>query len=143
MVCPEIIISIIQSCHCALTGWNRVVKIMLSCITMSIVITAVSCENCLQLPFTNRSRTSYIYVCILSHLLKEWTKLKRLEGASWPVERSGHAACCLNYGEEHPQLLVSGGVDENNVTLDDVWILDVKSGSWRPREVSGDLHLNA
>ena len=52
------------------------------------------------------------------------------------MDRSSHAACCLNFGEEHPQLLVTGGVDKNGNTLGDAWILDVKSGRWR--EVSGD-----
>ena len=49
--------------------------------------------------------------------------------------RTGHAACCLNYGEEHPQLLVSGGVDDNVNTLKDLWVLDVEAGTWR--EVRG------
>ena len=62
--------------------------------------------------------------------------MERPEGAPWPVERSGHAACCLNYGEEHPQLLVTGGLDKNGKTLQDAWILDIKSGRWR--EVSSD-----
>ena len=57
------------------------------------------------------------------------------------MEKSGHAACCLNYGEEYPQLLATGGKDENDITLQDEWILDVKSGRWR--EVSGgDMHIN-
>ena len=73
---------------------------------------------------------------MLCHLSQEWTKLGRPEGASWPVERDTHAACSLNYGEEHPQLLVTGGVDKDGNTLQDAWILDVNSGRWR--EVSGD-----
>ena len=77
-----------------------------------------------------------MYVHVLCHLSQEWTKLERLRGAPWPVERAGHAACCLNYGEEHPQLLVTGGVDNNGTTLQDAWILDVKSGRWS--EVNGD-----
>ena len=80
------------------------------------------------------------YVCVLCHLSQKWTKLEKPEGAPWPVERAGHAACCLNYGEEHPQLLVTGGCDNNDTTLRDAWILDVKSGRWR--EVSGDVHIN-
>ena len=81
-----------------------------------------------------------MYVLVLWHLFQEWTKLERPEGAPWPMERSGHAACCLNCGEEHPQLLVTGGVDKNGTTLQDAWILDVKCGRWR--EVSGDVHMN-
>ena len=71
------------------------------------------------------------------HLFQEWTKLEKPEGAPWPVRRDSHAACCLNFGEDDPQLLVSGGVeDKNGNTLSDAWILDVNAGRWR--EVSGD-----
>ncbi len=50
-------------------------------------------------------------------------------GEPWPVERSGHAACCLNYGQDHPQLLVHGGVGKGK-TLGDMWILDIDIGKW-------------
>ena len=53
------------------------------------------------------------------------------------MERTDHAACCLNYGEEDPQLLITGGITRDDHTLQDVWILDVKFGQWR--EVSGDV----
>ena len=56
-------------------------------------------------------------------------------GAPWPKARDSHAACCLNYGEDNPQLLVTGGVDKNLDVLSDMWILDIKSRRWR--EVSG------
>ena len=45
--------------------------------------------------------------------------------------RLSHAACCLNYGEEHPQLLVSGGLDEDDNTLRNLWVLDVEAGTWK------------
>ena len=77
-----------------------------------------------------------MYAPVLCHLSQEWTKLEKLGGAPWPIERTAHAACCLNYGE----LLVTGGLDKNGTTLQDAWILDVKSGRWR--EVSGDVHMN-
>ena len=77
-----------------------------------------------------------MHVYVLCHLSQQWTKLERAEGAPWPVGRSSHAACCLNYGEEHPQLLITGGVDIYDNTLQDTWILDVNSGRWR--EVSCD-----
>ena len=70
------------------------------------------------------------------HLFQEWTKLEKTEGAPWPVGRDSHAACCLNFGEDDPQLLITGGVDDNGNSLQDAWILDVNSGRWR--EVSGD-----
>ena len=61
-------------------------------------------------------------------------------GAPWPAGRDSHAACCLNYGQDDPQVLVTGGVDENLNVLNDMWILDIKSGKWR--EVSVDVHMN-
>ena len=65
-----------------------------------------------------------------------WTKLERPEGATWPVERSYHAATCLNYGDDHPQLLVTGGLDKKNKTISDGWVLDINTGRWREvREV--------
>ena len=44
--------------------------------------------------------------------------------------RSLHAASCLNYGEV-PQLLVSGGLDEDDNFLRDLWVLDVERGTWK------------
>ena len=56
------------------------------------------------------------------------------------MERVSHTACCLNYGEEHAQLLVTGGVDNNDNTLKDAWILDANTGRWV--KVSADVHTN-
>ena len=52
-------------------------------------------------------------------------------GAAWPKERDDHAACCLNYGQEHPQLLISGGTYKGNQIIGDAWLLDVASGTWK------------
>ena len=60
-----------------------------------------------------------------------WTKLNKSGGGPWPQERSCHAAVCLNYGQQYPQLLVTGGLDKQNKQLADVWILDVERGTWR------------
>ena len=52
------------------------------------------------------------------------------------MERVDHAACCLNFGDVHPQLLVTGGVDKKGKTLSDAWLLDINTGRWREvREV--------
>ena len=67
---------------------------------------------------------------IVFQLSQKWTKLERPEGAYWPVGRHSHAACCLNYGEDDPQLLVTGGVYKNNTTLKDAWVLDINSARW-------------
>ncbi|XP_064393791.1 kelch domain-containing protein 2-like [Halichondria panicea] len=60
----------------------------------------------------------------------EVTKVKPVQGEPWPVVRAGHAACCLNYGQDHPQLLVYGGLDNSNKTLGDMWLLDVDTVKW-------------
>ena len=52
------------------------------------------------------------------------------QGDQWPEGRGYHSACCLNTGEDHPIVLVSGGVDKGNSVLGDMWILDVDSGKW-------------
>ena len=102
----------------------------------------VNTMNNIQLQQAAVEFTIIMYVCIklLCHLSQEWTKLERPEGAPWPAERSSHAACCLNYGQDHPQVLVTGGADMNGNALSDMWILDVQSGRWR--EVSGNVHTN-
>lgn len=72
-----------------------------------------------------------------------WTKLDRHEGAPWPAERSFHAATCLNYGDDHPQLLVTGGLGKENKVLSDAWLLDINTGRWREvREVVGSGYAN-
>ena len=53
------------------------------------------------------------------------------EGEPCPVARDGHAAVCLNYGGDHPQLLVTGGRGADGKVLNDAWMLDVQSGRWR------------
>ena len=56
--------------------------------------------------------------------------MEPLPGVPQPVERQNHGACCLNYGEDHPKLLISGGLNEYGDVLRDMWILDVNSGKW-------------
>ena len=62
--------------------------------------------------------------------MQEITKIESVQGEPWPVGRLGHAACCLNHGEGHPKLLVSGGVDKENKVLGDMWVLDIDSCKW-------------
>ncbi len=56
--------------------------------------------------------------------------MKPVQGEPWPVGRSGHAACCLNYGQDHPQLLVYGGLDDGSKALGDMWTLNVDTVKW-------------
>ena len=53
------------------------------------------------------------------------------EGQSCPMVREGHAAVCLGYGRDHPQLLITGGLGVGNKVLSDSWILDLQSGRWK------------
>ena len=53
------------------------------------------------------------------------------QGESCPRKRYKHAAVCLGYGGDHPQLLVTGGWGRGGDVLSDVWLLDVQSGRWR------------
>ena len=46
-----------------------------------------------------------------------------------PAGRSSHAAVCLQYGDQ-PQLLISGGIGEQDEFLEDAWVLDVATKSW-------------
>ena len=52
-----------------------------------------------------------------------------------PVERHGHAACCINVGDDHPLLLVTGGRDKDGRILTDAWLLDIVARRWK--DVSG------
>ena len=52
------------------------------------------------------------------------------QGDQWPEARDDHATCCLNYGEDHPMILVSGGRTKGLKILENLWILDVDSGKW-------------
>ena len=53
------------------------------------------------------------------------------EGEPWPVERNGHAACCLGYARDHIHLLVTGGLDRDGKPLKDVWLFDLSLKKWK------------
>lgn len=93
----------------------------------------LSLEYPLSYWLTKQNAFLYSSACvqILLSPLQHWTRLKKLDKQPWPGERSGHAACCLNYSQEYPQLLVTGGLDRHDKPLADGWILDVERGSWR------------
>ena len=66
-------------------------------------------------------------------LLQEWILLD-VSGGRKPSGRSGHAACCLVgslTGQEHPLLVVMGGLDKASTILDDVWLLDIDGRRWK------------
>ena len=47
------------------------------------------------------------------------------------MKRAEHAAVCLDYGGDRPQLVVTGGCDASENVLNDVWIMDVQSRTWK------------
>ena len=69
-------------------------------------------------------------------MLKEVTKIERQEGEKWPEPRDFHAACCLGYGTEYAQLLISGGHGGGNKVLKDAWLFGVSSRCWKEVSVS-------
>ncbi|XP_064393790.1 uncharacterized protein LOC135341208 [Halichondria panicea] len=69
-------------------------------------------------------------VYLLDFRTMEVTKVKPVQGEPWPVGRAGHAACCLNYGQDHPQLLVYGGLGNGSKALGDMWTLNVDAVKW-------------
>ena len=56
--------------------------------------------------------------------------MEPVQGDPWPVGRAFHAACCLNYGDNYPKLIVYGGLGAGIKVLGDMWLLDVESGKW-------------
>ena len=63
--------------------------------------------------------------------VQNWTKLK-VTGVQ-PRNREYHAACCIAgplTGQEHPLLMVVGGMREDMRIVNDVWILDVDESHW-------------
>ena len=56
--------------------------------------------------------------------------MEPVPGVPQPVGRSYHASCCLNYDDNHPKVLMIGGLDETNNVLGDAWIFDINSGKW-------------
>ena len=70
-------------------------------------------------------------IVIIFYSLQHWSTLNKSGAGPWPEGRSHHAACCLNYGDEYPQLLVTGGLDRQGKPLADIWTLGIKRGSWK------------
>ena len=78
-------------------------------------------------------------LCMYISLAYNCTCTSCSTGANWSILRESpglwgdhvHAAVCLGYGGDHPQLLVTGGLDAGHKVLSDAWLLDVKSGQWR------------
>ena len=66
---------------------------------------------------------------MLNTVIQHWRKLDH-EGEHCPKARSSHAAVCLDYGGDYPQVLVTGGDGGGDEVVSDAWMLDVQSGNW-------------
>ena len=77
--------------------------------------------------YSNVHTKSFVFLYTIN-FIQHWMQLKQSGRGPWPEGRVGHAACCLNYGQQYPQLLVYGGGKREGRPLEDVWILDVKRG---------------
>ena len=50
----------------------------------------------------------------------------------WPKMRLGHhAARCLDFNTQNPQLLMSGGRIKHGIPPRDMWILDLATRKWK------------
>ena len=76
-----------------------------------------------------------VAIMLICFAIQIISKLEREEGEPWPSGRSFHAACCLGFGSQHPHLLVTGGLDNDNKNLGDAWLFDMTKRKWK--EVSG------
>ena len=57
------------------------------------------------------------------------------------MARSSHAAVCLHYGKECPQVLITGGHTYGDKVLSDLWVFDVLSGSFKEVSTHGGLFV--
>ncbi|XP_011405237.2 PREDICTED: uncharacterized protein LOC105313472 [Amphimedon queenslandica] len=72
-----------------------------------------------------------IYILEISISTVFWQCIKRPKAIDqWPVGRYYHAGAIIMIGLDCPMLVISGGWDKNNDTLDDCWIFNVTQHVW-------------
>ncbi|XP_019859638.1 PREDICTED: U-box domain-containing protein 32-like [Amphimedon queenslandica] len=72
-----------------------------------------------------------IYILEISISTVSWQCIKKPEAIyQWPVGRWGHAGAIIITGSGCPMLVISGGWDKNEETLDDCWIFNITQHSW-------------
>ena len=76
----------------------------------------------------------------MNYTTKRDCPISSMFGINCPGRRYGHAAVCLGYGTDNPQIFVTGGRDNRGVILNDAWILDVRNSVWS--EVSDACSMN-
>uniref|UniRef100_A0A1X7UDA8 Uncharacterized protein n=1 Tax=Amphimedon queenslandica TaxID=400682 RepID=A0A1X7UDA8_AMPQE len=72
-----------------------------------------------------------IYILEISISTVSWQCIKKPEAIDqWPVGRWLHAGAIIITGSDCPMLVISGGRDKNDDTLDDCWIFNITQHSW-------------
>ncbi|XP_019854456.1 PREDICTED: uncharacterized protein LOC109583509 [Amphimedon queenslandica] len=75
--------------------------------------------------------TNNIYILEISINTVFWQCIKKPEAIDqWPVGRWLHAGAIIITGSDCPMLVISGGLDKNDDTLDDCWIFNITQHSW-------------
>ncbi|XP_019853472.1 PREDICTED: kelch domain-containing protein 1-like [Amphimedon queenslandica] len=75
--------------------------------------------------------TNNIYILEISISTVFWQYIKKPEAINqWPVGRFAHAGDIIITGLNCPMLVISGGLNKNNDTLDDCWIFNITQHSW-------------
>ncbi|XP_019859999.1 PREDICTED: uncharacterized protein LOC109588267, partial [Amphimedon queenslandica] len=71
-----------------------------------------------------------IYILEISISTVFWQCIKKPEAIDqWPVGRWVHAGAIIITGSDCPMLVISGGLDKNDI-LDDCWIFNITQHSW-------------
>ena len=91
---------------------------------LAIIICQVHHYNIISLAYIKLLKLTVI-------IFQTVSELKRKKGQPWPTGRDAHAACCLGFGSDNPQLLIIGGIDSYDKTIGDAWIFDFSSQTWR------------
>uniref|UniRef100_A0A1X7TMD3 Protein kinase domain-containing protein n=1 Tax=Amphimedon queenslandica TaxID=400682 RepID=A0A1X7TMD3_AMPQE len=75
--------------------------------------------------------TNNIYILEISISTVFWQCIRKPEAIDqWPVVRCNHAGAIIITGSDCPMLVISGGKDDDDDTLDDCWIFNLTQHSW-------------
>ncbi|XP_003385415.2 PREDICTED: uncharacterized protein LOC100638082 [Amphimedon queenslandica] len=75
--------------------------------------------------------TNNVYLLEISITTVFWQCIKKPEAIyQWPVGRYRHAGAVVITGPDSPMLVIAGGRDMNNDTLDDCWIFNITQSLW-------------
>uniref|UniRef100_A0A1X7SNC8 Uncharacterized protein n=1 Tax=Amphimedon queenslandica TaxID=400682 RepID=A0A1X7SNC8_AMPQE len=94
--------------------------------TRAVLFGGVETDDDAENTFTNN-----IYILEISISTVFWQCIRKPEAIDqWPVGRYFHAGAIIITGSDCPMLVISGGMDDDNDTLDDCWIFNITQHSW-------------